>query len=372
MLEANFDRQTLIAQRLANLLSRSVRLTDGFTDNFDPTIPSPLAANKILRVKSDLSGFELVDLQTPGALTVSAFIQTLLDDANAAAARATLGAAPTSRAINTGAGLSGGGDLSADRTLSANPSYFKGALFGLTLANNGSDATNDIDIAAGLAVDDGSAAFMVLAAGLTKRLDAAWTVGTNQGGLDTGSIANDVYHVFLIRRPDTGVVDVLFSASATAPTMPTNYTQKRRIGAFIRASGAILAFQQNGDAFLLKGPVLDVTATNPGTSAVLRTLSVPDGVRVEALLNVVLDQDSANAVVYFSSPDQNDAAASGTAAPLSQLSTQTSTGALITSGQLRVWTNTSAQIRTRNSASDAAQILYIATTGWVDNRGRFA
>jgi hypothetical protein len=56
-------------------------------------------------------------------------------------------------------------------------------------------------------------------------------LGTAAGALDTGAIANSTwYHVWLIERVDTGVVDVLFSLSATAPTMPANYTRKRRIG----------------------------------------------------------------------------------------------------------------------------------------------
>jgi hypothetical protein len=40
--------------------------------------------------------------------------------------------------------------------------------------------------------------------------------------------------MWLIRRSDTGVADVLFSASASSPAMPTNYDSKRRIGSEIR------------------------------------------------------------------------------------------------------------------------------------------
>lgn len=87
----------------------------------------------------------------------------------------------------------------------------KGYIFDLTLSNNGSDATNDIDIAAGEAADRGAADIMVLAASITKRTDAAWAVGSGNGGLDTGSIDNGTIHHFLIKRPDTGVVDVLQS-----------------------------------------------------------------------------------------------------------------------------------------------------------------
>jgi len=79
---------------------------------------------------------------------------------------------------------------------------------------------------------------MTLASGLTKRLDANWAVGTNQGGLDTGSIANTTYYVWLIQRSDTGVVDALFSLSSTSPTMPSNYDRKRLVGSFSRV-GAV-------------------------------------------------------------------------------------------------------------------------------------
>lgn len=116
--------------------------------------------------------------------------------------------------------------------------YPTGHLSGLALTNNGSDATNDIDIAAGTARDGSDIVNIVLASALTKQLDASWAVGTNQGGLDTGSVGNNTYYVWLIRRPDTGVVDVLFSLSSSSPTMPTNYTQKFVIGSFAR-SGAV-------------------------------------------------------------------------------------------------------------------------------------
>jgi len=115
----------------------------------------------------------------------------------------------------------------------------KGHLYGLTLSNNVSDAANDIDIAAGEAAStEIDSVLMVLASALTKRLDAAWAVGSGNGGLDTGSVGNNIYYVWLIQRSDTGVVDVLFSLSKTSPTMPTNYDRKALIGSFARVSGA--------------------------------------------------------------------------------------------------------------------------------------
>lgn len=176
---------------------------------------------------------------------------------------------------------------------------FPGLINGLTLSNNGTDATNDIDIAAGWAASSETVpALMVLSSALTKRLDAAWAVGTNQGGLDTGSIANTTYHIWLIRRPDTGVVDALFSASATSPTMPANYTQKRYLGPIVRASSAIRAFRQSGDTFLWGTKIADRNST-AAFSAALLTLSVPTGINVRPIVENTISCNVSSSVSTY-------------------------------------------------------------------------
>ncbi len=274
------------------------------------------------------------------------------------------------------------GDAAAGKVLGAGGGWItpssvpKGYIYGLTLSNNVTDATNDIDISAGEAASsDASPTLLVLASALTKRLDAAWAVGSGNGGLDTGSIANGTYHIWLIRRSDTGVVEALFSASATSPTLPTNYDQKRRVGAILRESGAIVGFSQKGDNFLRSAASLDVNATNPGTSAVSRALSVPTGIAVISQANYVVSNSGTGVNVAFlvSALDQADAAPSNSSAPLAQiLNVINSAGGASNSGtRVDVRTNTSAQVRTRLSLSDGSVSLKIATLGWVDSRGRF-
>jgi hypothetical protein len=242
---------------------------------------------------------------------------------------------------------------------------------GLTLSNNVSDATNDIDISVGQATDSINLNFITLASALTKRLDAAWSVGTNQGGLDTGSIADTTYHIWLIKRSDTGVVDALFSTSATAPTMPANYDYKRRIGSIVRTGAAIKTFVQDGDLFTWKVPAQDVNAANPGTSAVTRTLTLPTGIRVEA--NLTLDGYGSSSADMPRGIFLSDLSITDTAVTDACFTVYINTSSAIDLAlgvTARVMTNTSAQIRSRLQQSGAGTNLIIVTHGWVDTRGK--
>lgn len=244
--------------------------------------------------------------------------------------------------------------------------YPPGHIYGLTLSNNGTDPTNDINIAAGSARDSTDAVNMDLASAITKRLDAAWAVGTNQGGLDTGAIANTTYHVWLIKRSDTGVVDVLFSTSATSPTMPSGYDYKRRIGAIIRSAGAILAFVQNGRTFRFVTPIADVSATDPGTSAVTRTLTVPTGVVVIAIVIHALESTTGTySLGILTALDETDTAPSSAFNDTGYLSGNAGYGN-VSGAERRIKTNTSSQIRSRVSGSSASVVDRITTIGWED------
>jgi hypothetical protein len=206
---------------------------------------------------------------------------------------------------------------------------------------------------------------MRLTTALTKQLDVNWVVGTNQGMLDTGAIANGTYHLFLIERTDTGVVDLLASTSASAPTMPTSYNKKRRIGSIVRTGAAIKAFVQDGDYFLWLATVADVSANNPGTGAVSRTLTVPTGINTFAAVHA-WTTTGINTFTLLTDLAATDVAAAQGA------SDYVSTASLTGQHTLTVRTNTSAQIRSRLSASDATVTLNITTYGWLDYRGRNA
>ena len=234
-------------------------------------------------------------------------------------------------------------------------------LSGCTLSTAGSSAT--MSIADGQCVDSTNAVVMSLSA--LAKTTSSWAVGTATGGLDTGAIANSTwYYFYVIRRPDTGVVDVVFSTSSSAPTLPTNYTQYRYIGAGLtNGSAQWVKFTQFGDEFTWDTPVLDYNTTGSTTAANL-TLSIPRGRKMKAWMNVYLNQDTNQ--VYFSDPSNSDLAPSLTAAPLGSLGyTSASFAGTV---QATCWTNTSAQVRHREA--NGTGTLRVATLGWTDLRGK--
>lgn len=243
----------------------------------------------------------------------------------------------------------------------------QGYINGLQLSNNSGDANHDIDIATGFAVDSTNTYAMTLASILTKRLDASWAAGTNQGGIDTGSMtASTWYHVYLIRKDSDGTIDALFTATYGSPTMPSGWTAKRRLGSVLtNSSNRILGFTQDRDTFWWWGPPLDVDDADLDTTGETYTLaSIPPGPRVLAKLHASLYISGATPLVYIVNPDLALLAPSVTVGPLSTLR-QTNSGAR-EHHQIEILTNTSAQIAAIPSANNCE--FKIATLGWVDPR----
>ena len=201
------------------------------------------------------------------------------------------------------------------------------------------------------------------------------SLGTGAGGTGTynlsttpGTIAAQTanglsfYYFYSIRRPDTGIIDVVFSLNSTTPTLPANYTQYRYIGAGI-TSGASqwMAFTQQDDEFWLSTPLADLNAVAGTTTATLLTTSIPQGKKLKGIFNLTSSNGNAT---YISDPTNADLAASGGAAP------GISGGVLGTVGAgnfATCYTNTTSQIRHREINTN---VQLIVTLGWVDTRGK--
>lgn len=304
---------------------------------------------------------------TFGAVSLTADVSGILPTANGGTNLSSFTSGGAMYATSTSVLTTGVLPLTAGGTGSNQGPVLRSYLAGLTLSAAGSSAT--YGIAAGVGVDSTNVAMMTLASAYTKTT-ASWAVGTATGSLDTGSIAaNTWYHIYEIQRPDTGVVDIAASLSASNPTtggnIPAAYTLFRYIGSMLTdGSSQWIAFTQNGDEFLWAIPTADVSTTTLGTTPTLFTLKVPTGLTVKALLNGVASAATSTVAVLITSP-----LIAAQAASLATGNLTFSQGAAGSQGgQVAILTNTSAQIRA--VSANANSTLVMVTTGWIGRRGR--
>jgi hypothetical protein len=249
------------------------------------------------------------------------------------------------------------------------PQVPRGHIAGLTMSTAGASTT--MTIAAGECADSTNVVMLKLAAAISKTT-AAWAVGTGNGALDTGVIAaNTTYHWYAIGRSDTGVMDAVCSLSASAPSLPANYTWYRRIGSRnTNGSSQWTKFIQNGEHVMLTTPVQDVSTGTPGSAALSVTLaSLPGGVPVEAILNLGIIDTASTDAMYVSALSQDDVAPIGTGAPGFSVRSHVAN----TSGwaEKRVWSDTNKSIRARVQTGAGTCTIRFVTLGWIDHRGRF-
>jgi hypothetical protein len=228
---------------------------------------------------------------------------------------------------------------------------------GLILSNSGATA---VACTAGSTVNSSATQNLILSSAITKNPTSSWAESTGAGGLlDTGSMSSNIwYWGHLIKRTDGAWVDLGFSSSFSAPTLPSGYTLKSNlpIGAVRRAAASTTLFSSTeltggGVKSLWLTPPVDVDVTQGSTSS-FRTLSVPDSVKVLANIGIFITGN--NDGVYVSSPDVDDLAVLtggslgtlyiGSGAPVSVVA------------QANVMTNTSSQVRTRALASTTMRI----------------
>ncbi|GIQ73178.1 hypothetical protein [Bradyrhizobium sp. RD5-C2] len=263
--------------------------------------------------------------------------------------------------LSSTANLADLGDKSAAVKNLTLPTLLRSALNGLKISQTGS--TNSFAVSAGTAADSTGADFISIPGNITKT-GAAFAAGTGNGCLDTGALAARFYHVFAIKNPTAAATDILISASATAPTMPSGFTLFRRIGAvwWSTSSSVFLQILQRGREFWWPGVSIDVNVTNLGTTLTNYTLaSVPPGVQVQAILTVAAWNSTLNTIWWVHDKALIDNIPGYT---------NGGTGIEVTSGasgnmaEIRVWTDTSQGVAARSSA--ASTTLKLMTRGWYD------
>ena len=154
--------------------------------------------------------------------------------------------------------------------------------------SNATDTEHDITIAAGQFTLYNGTTYQGfnLSSAITKRIDANWSAGTNQGGFPSGLTlaANTMYYVFIIGT-SAGTVDVGFDTDASATNLlsdATGYTFYRIVRdnfvVFTDGSSNIRQFNVVADRVEYEAGVQDVNDSSlTNNTYETGTLTVPPG-----------------------------------------------------------------------------------------------
>ncbi len=242
--------------------------------------------------------------------------------------------------------------------------------------SNGTDADHDIDFTAGnFNFDDGSG--QAVATALTKQIDAAWVVGNNVGGLDTGTVTADAtYYLFAIYNPTLTISDYLFSTSATSPTLPSGYTKKKRIASLLTdgagdiRNGTYTFFNDGSYKFIYNmGLSVSSYSSNIPTTRQSIGVPVPEGIVVECLFLCNIQGTVANTgSKYFliSSLDKPDNLATFSNFSVQLNGQGSNENENFSSPVSEVYSNTTAQVGVRGNVSNFSVQTYLK--GFIDSK----
>jgi hypothetical protein len=273
-----------------------------------------------------------------------------------------------------------GADASFQAPATPTATLPRGYIDGFQIANVADfNVAFDVTVSPGAARDSANAANLETTATIRKTILSNFaeyvTPGTATGGLDPADRAwvdgfgTNWLHVHMIGG--TGKNPQPYLSTSVAPSLPSGFTTRRRIGSIWVVAGAIIAFNQLGDEFLWRSPVYAFNSTRAAGPRSLIAVA-PPGVVTRAMC--VLGGWNNGYGITLSSPDEYDVTPAASSNPLtgsrslSHLHNSGSTAFGAT--HLPVRTDSSGQVGLR--VSDGTRSIFLLVRGWLDPRGKDA
>ena len=257
-------------------------------------------------------------------------------------------------------------DAQADKDAIASKLVMPDFVRGLVPNPNAALPLVNLDISAGDARFGGK--YVSFAGISTKRLNAAWSVGSGGGFLDTGAVAaSKTYHVYVLRKlSDITVGDFVASLSNTSAgvTVPSGWEilPNGRIGSILtNASSQIVGFKQYGSRMKLNSVIQEMASSASFDLPAYNPVGLPEGISVDARLFLQASA-SANSWVNLRGDTEETAGTAGDAALYVNVSSSSSR--LQLGGKVR--TTTTGLMWLRFDVQVGAGDCYIYAHGWDD------
>jgi hypothetical protein len=179
------------------------------------------------------------------------------------------------------------------------------------------------------------------------------------------------------------VIDVLFSSSATAPTLPSGYTKKRRIGCFqTDSAGDIVPAQWRADGSVQYAfPIvilsrslatISLLTLAPTTPAASRAGTVPLGVKVKIRTQVVLFNNGGVDIAFYGIVRDPDTGAPANDANLGQFGNAYRAIGTTLVTIVDDFTSTAGQVYTASYNPGANNTMHLYIQGYTDLRDEFS
>lgn len=251
----------------------------------------------------------------------------------------------------------------------------QGYLFGLTIENNGASPLDTIDVNVGRCRSQDNTSDLVISVLMTKFANTLWNQGTNEGGLDAGSLGpNQTWHVYIISNISS--VDVIFSQNGISPSLPSGFSLYRRVGSFTtNASSQIRQFSQFGNRFIYtERPVVSQSGVAVGIGGTPIILNgIPSDIRVRPIISSQITSNVSWAFYQIGStyPSTQIPGTNNTTA--NTYLRQGQAAAMVGAFSLEFYTDTlkTIGIETSSAVGAGASGLYIDVYGWFDDRGQY-
>jgi hypothetical protein len=254
-----------------------------------------------------------------------------------------------------------------------------GYLYGLTLSNDTITPDTIIDIAAGAARDSTNTLDLTSPSAWTKKINAVWAAGTNNGGfpsgLSGGSPVDDTNYSFWIIGKTDGTIDFGFDSDANGyANTPTNlladaagFTLFRLIGYVPYGTAKINPFIQQGNFVYLGTQKLIEDVNDPDASAHSIDSNAPPG--TIALMNLFMSHINVgtndNSYVLYSSLNTTNVAPDSHHFSISSVSGAGNYNGYDT-GYCQVVTDSTGKIRRRGDNKTSVSLISILN-GWILN-----